>query len=197
MQIQVTGKDIDLGGALQAHVEEKLSEGVRKYFDRPAESKVMFSTEGHGFRCDCVVHLSSGIVLASQGESSDVYASFDAALAKLEKRVRRYKRRLKNHHADKGPMPTEEAAAYIIAAPGDEETHDDGEETTNGSYELQPAIIAEMTENVREMTVSMAVMQLDLSESPVLLFKNAAHGGLNVVYRRQDGNFGWIDPSNA
>jgi hypothetical protein len=141
---------------------------------------------------DCTVHLSSGISLQAAGQAGDAHSAFDDALGKLEKRVRRYKRRLKNHHADnKSALPAEDAAAYVLAPPADDEA-EAGAEASDGQL-----VVAETTVPLPTMAVAMAVWQLDLSDSPVLLFRNAAHGGLNVVYRRADGNVGWIDPDRT
>ena len=187
MDIQVSGKNIDLGDALQNYVSEKLSEGVRKYFDRGAEAVVTFSRERHLVECEMTTHLSSGVFLSAHDEAGDAYGAFDGALEKMEKRVRRYKRRLKDHHANgREPLPAEVASYRLIAAPGDEEDEP--------PVDASPMIVAESETTLREMTVSSAVMQLDLAETPVVVFKNAAHGGLNVVYRRRDGHIGWIDP---
>src|SRR5262249_17815384 len=138
----------------------------------------------------------SGIQLQAEGLGGDAYAAFGDALDKIEKRVRRYKRRLKNHHnTQKDPMPAETAAAYVLKSEQDEDV-DVEEHGVNGG-DGAPLIIAETTVDVKTMTVSMAVMQLDLSDSPALLFRNAGTGGLNLVYRRHDGNVGWVDPQRA
>ncbi|HNR76494.1 MAG TPA: ribosome-associated translation inhibitor RaiA [Parvularculaceae bacterium] len=190
MNIQVSGKNIDLGDALQAHVTNQLTEGVTKYFGRGAEAIVTFNRERHLVECEMTAHLDSGVFLAAHGEGGDAYAAFDTALEKLEKRVRRYKRRLKNHHANgKGPMPAEPASYYTLA-PLPEEADDEP-----AAGDPTPVVVAEKQTALREMTVGAAVMQLDLAESPAVVFKNAAHGRLNVVYRRRDGHIGWIDPA--
>ncbi len=192
MEIQVSGKNIDLGDALQAHVAGRLSEGVQKYFGNGAEAIVTFSRERHLVECEMTAHLYSGVFLAAHGDGGDAYAAFETALEKLEKRVRRYKRRLKNHHANgKEPLPFEQAAYYTLAPLPEESDDDAGAE----SSDLAPVVVAENMTAVREMTVGSAVMQLDLAESPVIVFKNAAHGRVNVVYRRRDGHIGWIDPA--
>lgn len=188
MDIQISGKNMDLGQALQTHVADNLSAGIHKYFDRGAEASVIFAKERSEVECDVVAHLASGVFLSAHGEGGDAYSAFEVALEKIEKRVRRYKRRLKDHHNDvKDPLPAENAAYFTIAAPKDDETSD--------MEDAAPVIVAESSTSVRAMSVSDAVMQLDLSENPAFLFKNAAHGRLNVVYRRQDGHIGWIDPS--
>lgn len=193
MEIQVSGKNMDLGDALQAHVGEKLTDGVTKYFDRGAEAAVIFAKERHLIECEVTARLASGVLLAAHGEAEDAYGAFDEALEKLEKRVRRYKRRLKNHHANgKPPLPAETASYYTLA-PLAEEAEDS--DLDGQGQEPAPVVVAESRTELREMTVGDAVMQLDLVESPVIVFKNAAHGRLNVVYRRRDGHIGWIDPA--
>lgn len=193
MRIQVAGRQMEVGEALRTRIEDELSSGVGKYFNRATDAVVTVGKNGGtGIEVDCTVHLSSGISLQAEGHGGDAHSAFDDALGKLEKRVRRYKRRLKNHHADnKSPLPAEDAAAYVLA-PLQEESETDGEIVDDA-----PLVIAEDKLPVRTMTVSTAVMQLDLSESPVLMFRNAANGALNVVYRRRDGNVGWIDPERA
>lgn len=191
MEIQVSGKNMDLGDALQVHVTEKLSDGVQKYFDRGAEASVTFSRERHLVECDLTAHLASGVFLNAHGEGGDAYGAFEESLEKLEKRIRRYKRRLKNHHVNgKEPLPAEQASFYVLERLPEE---DDSQEDT--SEDPTPVIVAESQTALREMTVGAAVMQLDLGEQPAVVFKNAGHGGINVVYRRRDGHIGWIDPT--
>jgi len=191
MRIQVAGRQMEVGEALRTRIENELASGVGKYFNRATDAVVTVGKNGGmGIEVDCTVHLASGISLQAEGHGGDAHSAFDDALGKLEKRVRRYKRRLKNHHAEnKAPLPAESAAAYVLA-PLREEAED---ETATGAEEA-PLVIAETTAPVLTMPVSMAVMQLDLSDLPVLMFRNAANGALNVVYRRKDGNVGWIDP---
>lgn len=201
MRVQVAGRRMDVGEALRSRIEGELEAGVSKYFSRATDAVVTVGKNGgNGCEVDCVVHLASGISLQAQGHGGDAHSAFDAALTKLETRVRRYKRRLKNHHADsKAPLPAEDAVSYVLAAP-EPEGEDDVDATeapTADGAEPGPLVIAETKTAVRTMTVSTAVMQLDLSDSPALLFRNAAHGGLNLVYRRADGNVGWIDPERA
>ncbi len=192
MEIQVSGKNMDLGDALQTHVAEKLSDGVQKYFERGAEASVTFSRERHLVECDLTAHLASGVYLNAHGEGGDAYGAFEESLAKLEKRIRRYKRRLKNHHVNgKEPLPAEQASFYLLQPLPEEDDADDDAAAEDPS----PVVVAESETALREMTVGSAVMQLDLGEQPVVVFKNAAHGGINVVYRRRDGHIGWIDPA--
>lgn len=193
MRIQVAGRQMDVGEALRTRIETELAAGVEKYFGRATDAVVTVAKNGGpGVEVDCTVHLPSGITLQSEGLGGDAHSAFDDALIKLEKRVRRYKRRLRNHHAEgKSPLPAEDASSYVLAPLQEED------EAGEPEVEAAPLVIAESTVPVRTMTVSMAVMQLDLSENPALLFRNAAHGGLNLVYRRPDGNVGWVDPERA
>jgi ribosomal subunit interface protein len=193
MDIQVSGKNMDLGDALQTHVSEKLEDSVHKYFDRGAAASVTFSKERHLIDCDVTAHLDSGVFLAAHGEGGDAYSAFEESLEKLEKRVRRYKRRLKNHHANgKAALPAEMASYYMLEPLAEEQDHDEPNDA-----DPTPVVVAESQTALREMTVGAAVMQLDLAEQPAIVFKNAAHGRINVVYRRRDGNIGWVDPTAA
>jgi ribosomal subunit interface protein len=201
MRIQVTGRQVDVGDALRTRIEEEFEIGVTKYFGRPTGGAVTVSRNGVGFECDALVHLSSGISLQAHGHGGDAHAAFDNALEKITKRVRRYKRRLKNHHnTQKSPLPAEDAPAYVLA-PIQEDTHEDDDSEFNGAAEgppdPAPLVIAEATTPIRTMAVSTAVLQLELSDSPALLFRNPNHGGLNMVYKRADGNVGWVDPERG
>ncbi|NNU15991.1 ribosome-associated translation inhibitor RaiA [Parvularcula sp. ZS-1/3] len=186
MDVQITGKGIDLGDALQVHVREAMDTGVHKYFERGAEANVNFGKDGHRFTTEATVHLASGVFLAANGKGGDAYAAFDEAMEKLEKRVRRYKRRLKDHHSrERQPLPAEMASSYVLQG-------------LNGADEAPeeadaPLVIAETETSLRSMTVTDAVMQLDLSDHPVIVFRNAKNGTLSVVHRRDDGNIGWIE----
>lgn len=185
MDVQITGKAIDLGSALQTHVSDNLSAGVHKYFDRSAEAQVTFDKEGAEITAEITLHLASGVFLAASDKAHDAYGAFDGAMQKLEKRVRRYKRRLKDHHANnRDPFPAEAVNAYVIAAAPEEEGPESGD---------SPLVVAEKPTVLRRMAVADAVLQLDVSDEQVVIFRNAKHGDLNVVYRRDDGNIGWID----
>jgi ribosomal subunit interface protein len=197
MRVQVAGRQMDVGEALRTRIETELESSVSKYFDRATDAVVTVGKNGGGIgiAVDCLVHLPSGISLQAGGHGGDAHSAFGDAIEKLEKRVRRYKRRLRNHHADhKSPLPAEDASAYVLAPL--EEENEAGEDAP-AAADSPPLVIAETTVPVRTMTVSMAVMQLDLSDTPALMFRNAGNGGLNVVYRRPDGNVGWIDPDRA
>jgi len=196
MQVQVSGKHVAVGEALRERVTDEITGSIGKYFERGGDADVVVSREGHSFRVDCAVKLASGQALQSHGLGSDAHGAFDAALAKIETRIRRYKRRLKSHSAAANAKQAETASYFVIRAPEGEE---DVEWDDGGTHAAPPSamVIAETEKPVREMTVSMAVMELDLTESQTIVFRNAAHGGLSVVYRRPDGNIGWIDPERT
>jgi len=205
MQVQVSGKHVDVGEALGSRISQELEEGVGKYFERGGENaEVVVSKDGFGFKVDCWVRLASGQTLVTTGTGGDAHAAFTESLDKLEKRVRRYKRRLKDHHAGpKGlsPEKTENAArevAHSIVLRDPDSVEDDtfGDTDVDGPPPLG-MVIAETQSEIRTITVGRAVLELDMTGYPVLLFRNAGHGGLSVVYRRPDGNVGWIDPERT
>ena len=196
MQVQVTGKHVDVGEALRSRVSDELSSSIGKYFDRDGGgADVVVSREGHSFRVDCAVTLASGQQLTTHGLGGDARLAFDAASAKMQKRIRRYKNRLKDHHPQAMARQAETAAYYVLQAPSDDVDLEDLDDQAMSFPE--PLIIAETETEIGVMTVSMAVMELDLTESQTIVFRNAAHGGLSVVYRRPDGNIGWIDPQRT
>ena len=188
MTIQVTGKGIDLGAAFQGYVTEAIGEAVEKYIGRELSGHVRVDKVRSRFRTSCSVRLRTGLLLEAHGEGADAYKSADAAIERLEKRLRRYKRRLKSHHGHHAPkLPETLVIDYVLQA-GDE-----GD--TSGPDGQGPVIIAESERSLREFSVSEAVMQLDLTEDAFLVFRNAGNDAINVVYRRPDGNIGWIDPT--
>jgi ribosomal subunit interface protein len=193
MQVQVTGKHVDVGEALRSRVFDELSTSIGKYFERGGGgADVVVSREGHAFRVDCAVTLATGQQLTTHGLGGDAHIAFDAASSKMEKRIRRYKNRLKDHHPQAMARQAETAAYYVLQAP--EADSEDEEIDEGGQTFPEPLVIAETETQISPMTVSMAVLELDLTESQTIVFRNAAHGGLSVVYRRPDGNIGWIDP---
>ncbi|MEO0916152.1 MAG: ribosome-associated translation inhibitor RaiA [Pseudomonadota bacterium] len=186
MQYQITGKQIDIGEALQTHVKDGLGEMVGKYPGRPTDANVVFSKSGHEHVCEAVIHLSTGMTVQAKAHDHEIYAAFERCQDKMDKQLRRYKRRLKDHHRER-PVELSEAASYILAG------SDDRDESEPDS--LQPMIIAEMETKIPSLSVGEAVMQMELADTPVLVFRNEKSGdGLNIVYRREDGNIGWIDP---
>lgn len=189
MRYQITGKQIDIGGALQEHVKTELGVVVSKYAERPTDAVVIFSKSAHEYVCEATVHLSTGLTAQAKAHANDIYGSFDQCSEKMEKQLRRYKRRLKDHHKDRQqPVELSAASTYILAA--SEETNESEPES------LQPMVIAEMETKIPSITVGEAVMQMELAGAPVFVFRNEGNDGINVVYRRDDGNVGWIDPSN-
>ena len=187
MNVIVKGQHIDVGEALRQHVGESLTHVFGKYFGDAIDVTVSFSREAHLLRASVSAHVGRGIVAQSHASADQPYAAFDLAADRLGKRLRRHKRRLRDHH--KTPLETRPAEHYVLAA--EAETEDGGAaETANG----RPAVIAEMKTEIPVLTVSEAVMRLDLEDSGALMFVNRAHGGLNMVYRRPDGNVGWVDP---
>ena len=190
MRYQISGRHLEVGEALQTHVKAEMGEVVEKYAQRPTECIVVFSKVAHEFVCEAVIHLSTGLTAQATGHSAEVYAAFESCREKLDKQLRRYKRRIRNHHNHRTvPVEFGGAASYILAASDDAE---DAEPET-----LQPIVIAEMETKIPSITVGEAVMQLELAGQRFLVFRNEGHGGVNVVYRRDDGNIGWIDPRNS
>jgi len=193
MTLRISGKSISVGEALRSRVSERTDEVLRKYFDGNYSGHITLSKDGFGFRTDCALHLDSGIMLRADAMAGDAYLSADQAAENLEKRLRRYHRRLKDYHAGKrhdgrgnGPAARDDSApSYVIAAP-----EHDSEEAT----EFSPVIIAEATTAFKRLSVSEAVIELDMTGAPVVVFRHAGHGRVNLVYRRADGNVGWIDP---
>ena len=188
MRYQISGKQIDIGEALQSHVKNELGAILEKYAGRPTEASVVFSKSGHEYVCEMVVHLSTGLTTQARAHAHEIYASFDGASEKMDKQLRRYKRRLKDHHRERSqPVELSNAGSYILA------TTEETEEATTESD--APVIIAEMETKIPSISVGEAVMQMELANSSVIVFKNEKHDGINVVYRREDGNIGWIDPA--
>ena len=188
MQLSVKGQQIDVGTALRGHMEESLSRMLGKYFGDAIDARVTLSRTGHNFRAVVSAHVGRNIHLEAHGEADQPYPAFDAAAERLSKRLRRHKQRLRDHHReDSGDQEMVPAQQYILSGEADQ----DGEWEQQGD---QPAVVAEMATEIPSLTVSEAVMRMDLSGQPAMMFRNLAHGGLNMVYRRSDGNIGWIDP---
>jgi ribosome hibernation promoting factor len=186
MAIQITGKNLDLGSSLRGYVTDRLEKAFDKYGTDGLSGHIFVEKEHGQFLTQCSVHLRSGLSLQSQGSAGEAYASVDEAMDRLEKRLRRYKRRLKNHHtAGHGDGADLTAIDYTIRH---------SEDAENDDAELAPPIIAETQMAIRELSVGDAVMEMDLAERAFLIFMNASSGRMNVVYRRGDGNIGWIDP---
>ena len=193
MSFRVSGKNIDVGEALRERISARVVEALEKYFDGGYSGHVTVGKEAFGFHTECVIHLDSGIMLRAEAMAADAYASADQAADNLEKRLRRYQRRLKDHHGNgrgngrtPDDVPVIDAPSYVIAAPG----QDSEDEVAT----FNPVIIAESTTALKRLSVSEAVMELDMTGAAVMVFRHASHGRVNLVYRRADGNVGWIDP---
>ena len=190
MSFRISGQNLDVGVALRDRIGERITEAMSKYFDGGYSGHLTLVRDGFGFRTECAIHLDSKITLHAEGMAPDAYASADQAALRIEKRLRRYHRRLKDHRAEHAAERAAiDAASYVIAAPQPDE-----EEAIDG---FTPVIIAESTTRLKQLSVSDAVTELDMTGVPVVVFRHAKHGRINVVYRRADGHFGWIDPPAA
>ncbi len=190
MQLTVKGKQLDVGDALRTHVAENLNTIVGKYFTKPMEANVVLSRDAHLFKADIQVRVGRGIVLQSVSEATEPYPAFDTACEKLDKRLRRYKDRLRGHHSAEGVAEELIPARYQVLEAEREEHHEEVE-----ADKAHPIVVADMQTHIDTLTVSEAVMRMELAEAPALMFRNRGNGGLNMVYRRTDGNVGWVDPS--
>lgn len=187
MKISIQGKNIDVGDALRGHIETGLTGQVQKYFTNPTGSEVTVTKDAHLFKTEIKVHIGKEMKVQGSGKSENAYSAVDEAMERIAKQLRRYKRRLRDHHKTDDSIEFFSAPDFIFA--GEPEDH-------HADYEdgQDPIIIAESQANIATLAVADAVMRMDLSNAPMLMFKNSTHGGLNVVYRRPDGNIGWIDP---
>ncbi len=189
MNLSVKGKQVDIGTAFREHIEETLPDSIGKYFDNATDVTVTLSKEGHAFEVDIQAHVSKRVLVQGSGKGADAYIALDVASEHVLKRLRRYKRRLRDH---KHRLPTADAVQarqYILQPEPEVATENEAAESD------QPIIVAEMATFVETMSVGEATMRLDLSAQPVMLFRNSSHGGINLVYQRPDGNIGWVDPT--
>lgn len=192
MSFRVSGKNIEIGSALQDHARTKVGALIGKFFDGEPTGHVTLEPEGSGYRADMFIQLSDGVTLQAEGRAHEVYASFDQAADRIEKRLRRHKQRLKDRHGGASqngqrdePQPARTMASYVIEAPDEEDI----------SADFVPVVVAESKASLRSLSVSSAVMELDMSGAQLLVFRHAGTAEVNVVYRRPDGHVGWIDPS--
>ncbi|MCB1428931.1 MAG: ribosome-associated translation inhibitor RaiA [Nitratireductor sp.] len=186
MTLRISGKHMNIGESLSQRIEDRINEAVGKYFDGGFSGHATIEKSGSAFESDLAIHLDTGVVLQATARAHDAQISFDDAAERIEKRLRRYKRRLKDHHANATSRVMADASYSVVAAPDEEEELPE---------DYNPVIIAESLTQVAMQTVAQAVMQLDLTDKPVIVFNNAASGDINVVYRRPDGNIGWINPT--
>lgn len=188
MSLRISGKNIEIGDAYRTHVEGRVGDAIGKYFAGGFSGRVVLERDGTGYRVDCALHLDSGADLHAEGRGHEIYPTFDQAAERIEKQLRRYKRKLKDHYPRNGAQDMDANYTVLAATP-------DEDEELEADY--KPMVIAEETKALRTMSVSGAVMAMDLAESQVVVFRHAGHGGVNIVYRRRDGNIGWIDPAQA
>jgi len=190
MQIQIVSKGIDVSAALRERISARIEEMMDKYIHREGDAQVSVSKEGSGFKTVCSIHLPSGATMEGQGKAPDAYGASDEALEHVEKRLRRYKRRLKDHSQQ---AKAKHGAMFILENPVSE---DDSDDIESGGKD-EPMIISEKASKIRTLTPGMAALELGLADTGVVVFNNAKHGGINVVFKRSDGNIGWIDPANG
>jgi len=191
MHIQIVSKGIDVSTALEERISDRLEEMMDKYIHSEGEAQVAISREGTGFKTTVSVHLPSGASFAGEGRAAEAYPASDEALEHMEKRLRRYKRRLKDHSQR---AKHKEAALFVLSNPAGNEADDEDKDDT--PIQDEPMVIAESTGRIRTLTPGMAALEVGLADSGVVVFHNSRHGRLNVVYKRPDGHIGWIDPKH-
>ncbi|MGO1119149.1 ribosome hibernation-promoting factor, HPF/YfiA family [Rhodovibrionaceae bacterium A322] len=190
MHLTVEGRHIDVGDALRVYAEERLQSVLDKYFGDALAATVILSRDAHLYRASVAIHLGRGMDVQAESEAKDPYPAFDGALERLAKQLRRYKRRLKDHRQQQAEAESQRVRQVVLAGDSEEAKEPEAEDDPNGS----PVIVAELDMEIHSLSVSDAVMRLDLGDLPTLVFRNKLHGDLNVIYRRADGNIGWIDP---
>ncbi len=188
MNLRISGKQMDIGDAFRTRIEGRIGEAVDKYFNGSYSGRVTVEKSGSRFSADCMIHLDSGMAFQAAGEAQEPTSAFDAAAERIEKRLRRYKRRVKSRKASASEPDT--TAAYRVVEP----LADDDSEIPD---DYAPAVVAESTVSLSAMTVASAVIELDSRDDPVFVFRQAGTGQVNIVYRRADGNIGWIDPAGS
>lgn len=190
MAVRVSGKNIDIGDAFRAHVQERIASTISKYYAGGVSGHVTVAPDGSGYRTECTLYLSSGMTLETEAKGHEVYACFDQSADRLEKRLRRYKGRLKDRASGVGNGTAGQAmvASYVIEAPPEDAVE---------AADFAPVTIAEKSTQLKHLSVADAIVELDLSGAPVVVFRHAGHNRVNVVYRRSDGNIGWIDPESG
>ncbi len=193
MNIHVNGKHIKIGDSLRNYTEEKTSEMIVKYSTSATDISVTFSKNRYEYLCDISLHLSTGITAQSKGKANEIYECFENSVEKIAKQLRRYKRRLKNHHFERRePIEFFDASSYVISSKDESEGTDSVEKES-----LKPLIVAEMKTKIPKLSVGEAVMQMELSSANILIFRNSSNNKINVVHMRDDGNIGWVDPENG
>ena len=187
MQYQISGIHIDVGDALQTHVKGELNDAITKYAERPTDAQIIFSKSGHEFVCDAIVHLSTGLTAQAKASKAEIYAAFDACAEKVEKQLRRYKRKLKGHHKDRNQsVEFIDSTSYMDASK---------EGQKDSAIFPEPLIIAETNKQFPVFSAKEAAEELEKSKLPFILFKSEEKKGVNILFRREDGNIGWVQQS--
>ena len=194
MQITVAGKQMELSDALRVRVSEQLDLISQKYFDGALDASVTFSRARSFFTCDINLHAGRGLTLRGEGEAADAHSAFDDAAEHIAKRLRRYRRRVNDHARDATARARPEAARQYVLSQ-DQDAQPAGAEESRGDLPAYATVIAESTAEINTLSVGEAVMRMDLADQQVLMFRNSATAEFNVIYRRPDGNIGWIDPA--
>jgi ribosome hibernation promoting factor len=193
MTLRVSGKNMDIGDAFRKHIETRIDSTLEKYRAGPATGHVTIEKEGSGFRADCTLHLKSGTTVQADCQAHEPYASFNRAADFVESQVRRHRERLLNHHVS-AAVEGRRGAEHLARTKAPATRGGEAAPSPSEAQELHPAVIAEPSPLFKEMTVSGAAMELDSTNAQVIIFRHASDGRMNVVYRRPDGNIGWIDP---
>jgi ribosomal subunit interface protein len=188
MSLRISGKHMELGDSFRSQISSRIGNAIDKYFDGGFSGNVVVEKSGSRYAADCNLHLDSGVMLQAEGQAQDPQGAFEKAFERIEKRLRRYKRKLKDRHVDQ--VQPDDISYRVMESVSEE---DDIEV----SADYAPAIVAESTVALKTMSVAAAVMELDMKDSPVFVFRNASNKHVNIVYRRNDGNIGWIDSSAA
>lgn len=188
MQINISARQFEISDNTRNHVKKDMQALLEKVAERPTSASITFNREANQSHCEITVHLSTGLTAHAKSKAYDVLPAFDQCSDKLAKQLRRYKRKLKNHHNERTtPVEYSTAVSSVLASSPQEDSTDEQEN-------LKPVIIAEMEARIPMLTVGEAVFQMELAESKMLLFRNQSHGRVNIVHMRDDGNIGWIDP---
>lgn len=198
MKISITGKHFNISDSFREHVETTLGDAVTKYFSNAMEATVVVSRDAHLLRANLSVHVGQGILLQGHADATEPHAAFDAAVDKVAKRLRRHKRRLRDHHK-KTPLELEShpAQQYVLSNENTDDAGNEEGDEADANEADNPVIVAEMATRIETLTVGEAVMRLDLADLPAVMFRNRAHGGFNMIYRRSDGNISWVDPDSG
>lgn len=191
MKLDIRGRHVEMSEALETRVESRLNDIFEKYFGDAITANVVFSKDGPMFHAQVASHVGRGIEMEAEADAGDAYTAFDDAAEKLAKRLRRHKRKLRNHKTDESDMNLR-AQSYVLEAPSEDKPLDDEEDVVTS-----PLLIAETKTAIKRLTVSQAVMHLDLEENSALMFHNLSNDSMNMIYRRPDGNIGWVDAGNV